>query len=55
MFQPKGYNTEIGKERGSSYQKKWRDLQMEGTHKHLEASLKCFDNHRCLLKSEGKD
>ena len=28
-------------------QKKWRDLHMKGRHKHMEASLKRFDNHRC--------
>ena len=25
-----------------------RDLQMKGTHKHMEVSLICFDNHICL-------
>jgi hypothetical protein len=24
---------------------------MKGTHKHMEASLKCFENHRCLSQS----
>ena len=27
----------IGKERGETLPKKWRDLQMKGTHKHTEA------------------
>ena len=25
---------------------------MKGTHKHMEASLKRFNNHRCLSQSE---
>ena len=25
---------------------------MKGTHKHTEASLICFDNHRCLYQLE---
>ena len=29
---------------------KWRDLRAKGTHKHKEASLKHFDNHRCLSR-----
>jgi hypothetical protein len=31
-------NTKIGKERGKSYRKKWRDLRMKGTHKHPSGS-----------------
>ena len=27
---------------------------MKGTHKHMETSLKCFDNHRCLSQAERK-
>ena len=25
---------------------------MKGTHKHIEASLKRFDNHRCLFEQK---
>ena len=28
------------------------DLWMNGIHKHMEASLKRFDSHRCLSRSE---
>ena len=36
-----------GKERGNSYQN-LRYLRLKGTHKHMEAYLIHFDNHRCL-------
>ena len=37
----------IWKERGN-LAKKWRDLRMKGTYKHMEASPIHFDNHRYL-------
>ena len=36
----------------TSLETTWRDLQMKGTHKHTEAELICFDNHRCISQSE---
>ena len=32
--------------------KKWRDLRTKGIHKYTETYLKCFDDHRCLSRSE---
>ena len=32
--------------------KKWTDQRAKGTHKHMEAWLKCFDDHRCLSRSK---
>jgi hypothetical protein len=37
FFSPSQVFTDVGKERGNSYQKKWRDIQMNDTHKHMEA------------------
>ena len=34
--------------------KKLRDLWMKGIYKHMEASLKCFDNHRCVVNLREK-
>ena len=46
-------NTKMEKERGNLLSlKKWRDLRKKGTHKHTEASLKRFNYHRCLSRSE---
>ena len=40
--------TKTGKERGNSYRK----MKISPDEIHTEASLICFDNHRCLSQSE---
>ena len=44
--------TQKRKRKGKLLSKKLKDFQMKVTHKHTEASLIRFDNHRCLSQSE---
>ena len=45
-------NSKYGKGKGKLLQKKRRDFQRKGTHKHTETYSKYVDDHRYLSQSE---